>query len=189
MSVTLAIVLAGAALVAAVFGFLAYGPGSLRTAYTRDVDRALARIAPVTQVVAEADLAHLPAPVRRYLNVAGAVGRPRVDNFRVRRHGRIRNGPVAAWIPLTAEQHNFVGVPARFFYLNGSMKMIPVQGYHRYVGSSATMIIKAAGLVRVAESSSSETTQSETVTLFNGMCVMAPATLVDRAITWEAVDA
>ena len=186
---TLAIVLAGAALVAAVFGFLAYGPGSLRTAYTRDVDRALARIAPVTQVIAEADLAHLPAPVRRYLNVAGAVGRPRVDNFRVRMHGRIRNGPVAAWIPLTAEQHNFVGVPARFFYLNGSMKMIPVQGYHRYAGSSATMIIKAAGLVRVAESSGSETTQSETVTLFNDMCVMAPATLVDRAITWEAVDA
>ena len=55
-------------------------------------------------------------------------------------HGRIRNGPEAAWIPLIAEQYNFVGDPARFFHLNGSMVMIPVQGYHRYAGASATMI-------------------------------------------------
>jgi hypothetical protein len=61
MAVTLAIVLASAALL--VFWFIAYGPGGLRAAYTRDVDRALARLAPVTQVVAEAYLAHLPAAI------------------------------------------------------------------------------------------------------------------------------
>jgi hypothetical protein len=27
--------------------------------------------------------------------------------------------------------------------------------------------------------------QSETVTLFNDMCIMAPATLVDAPIAWE----
>jgi hypothetical protein len=32
-------------------------------------------------------------------------------------------------------------------------------------------------------------TQSETVTLFNAMCIMAPATLIDPAITLEPVDA
>jgi hypothetical protein len=32
-------------------------------------------------------------------------------------------------------------------------------------------------------------TQSETVTLFNNMCLMAPATLIDSAIVWEAIDA
>jgi hypothetical protein len=30
--------------------------------------------------------------------------------------------------------------------------------------------------------------QSETVTLFNDMCVMAPATLIDAAIRWEPID-
>ena len=31
-------------------------------------------------------------------------------------------------------------------------------------------------------------TMAETVTLFNDMCVMAPATLVDPAIVWEEID-
>ena len=31
-------------------------------------------------------------------------------------------------------------------------------------------------------------TQSETVTLFNDLCIMAPATLVDSGIAWEAID-
>ena len=187
---TFAIVLAGAALLIwAVFGFLARGPGSLRAEYTRDVNRALARTAPPAGIITEADLAHLPAPVRRYLEVAGAVGRPRVHNFRVRMHGRIRSGPEGPWIPLSAEQYNFVGEPARFFYLNGSMMMIPVLGYHRYAGGAAAMTIKAAALFRVAEAAGWETTQSETVTLFNDMCVMAPGTLIDRRITWEGVDA
>lgn len=32
-------------------------------------------------------------------------------------------------------------------------------------------------------------TQAETVTLFNDMCIMAPATLVEPAIAWKEVDA
>jgi hypothetical protein len=56
------------------------------------------------------------------------VGQPRVHNFRARMHGRIRNGREARWIPLAAEQYNFVDNPARLFYLTGSMFTIPVQG-------------------------------------------------------------
>ena len=86
-----------------------------------------------------------------------------------------------------AEQYNFVDEPARLFYLNGSMFMIPVQGYHRYVGPSATMRIKAAALVPVVDASGDEMNQGETVTMFNDMCVMAPATLIHPAIVWEPV--
>jgi hypothetical protein len=178
------------ALVGVVFGFLAQGPASLRAAYDRDVNRALAHVAQVAQVapITDADLAPLPAPVQRYLRAAGVVGHPRVHNFRVRMHGRIRNGPAARWITLTAEQHNFIDQPARFFYLNGSMFMIPVQGYHRYVGPLATMRVKAAALVPVVDASGPEMDLSETVTIFNDMCVMAPPTLIEPAIQWQGVD-
>ena len=176
------------ALVGVVFGFLAQGPASLRAAYERDVDRALARVAPA-EPVADADLAHLPAPVQRYLRTTGVVGQPRVHNFRARMHGRIRNGPEARWMPLAAEQYNGIDEPARLFYLTGSMFTIPVQGYHRYVGPSATMRVKAAALVPVVDVSGHEMNQGETVTMFNDMCVMAPATLIDPAIVWEPVDA
>jgi hypothetical protein len=176
------------ALIGVAFGFLAQGPISLRAAYDRDVDRALARLAPA-EPISDVDLAHLPAAVQRYLQGVGVVGQPRVRNFRVRMHGRIRNSRDARWIRLVAEQYNFVDEPARLFYLSGSMFTVPVQGYHRYVGPSATMTVKAAALVPVVEVSGPEMNQGETVTMFNDMCVMAPATLIDPAVVWESVDA
>jgi len=189
MKFLLIVVLALFVIAGVVFGFLAWGPYSLLSAYHRDVDRALARVVPADPVVTDADLAHLPAPVQRYLRTSGVVGQPRVRNFRARMHGRIRSGRDAAWIPLSAEQYNFLDEPARLFYLTGSMSMIPVQGYHRYVGQAATMRIRAAALVTVVDASGDDMTQSETVTLFNDMCVIAPATLIDPAIEWEPGDA
>jgi hypothetical protein len=176
-----------AVFVGVVFSFLAQGPVSLRAAYEHDVDRALTRVE-TAEPVYEADLARLPRPVQRYLRAAGVVGLPRVRNFYTRIHGRIRGGRDARWMPLSAEQYNFVDDPARLFYFSASMFMVPVQGYHRYVGSSATMKVKAAALVSVVDVSGSEMNEGETVTMFNDMCVMAPATLIDPAIEWEAID-
>jgi len=172
----------------ALFGFLAQGPGSLRAAYERDVVHAAAPD-PTVPLLAEADLDGLPEPVQRYLHVSGSVGQPRVANFRARLRGRIRSRRDARWIPLTIDQHNVVvGVRARFFYFSGSMMGIPVQGYHRYTESAATMRVKAAALVPVADAAGPEMDQSETVTLFNDMCLFAPASLVDQAIAWEGAD-
>jgi hypothetical protein len=174
--------------VGVIFGFLSQGPFSLRAEYDRDVGRHLPGAVPAT-LVTEADLALLPDPVQRYLRVAGVVGQPRVHSFRVQLHGRIRNGRQGRWMPFAAEQHNVVDAPARLFFLTASMFAIPAQGYHRYVDSTASMRVKAAGLVPVVAAAGTEMTQSETVTLFNDMCVMAPATLIHRSITWDAVDA
>jgi hypothetical protein len=90
---------------------------------------------------------------------------------------------------ISGEQFNFFDAPARMFFLRASMFLVPIHGYHRYIGPSATMTIKAAGFVPIADVSGDEMNQGETVTMFNDMCVMAPATLIDRAIAWEAVDA
>ena len=161
---------------------------NFRAAYERDVDHALGGPPSAPAPVTDAELTHLPAPVARYLRAAGVVGNPRVHNFHVRMRGRIRSGPAARWIQFEAEQYNTVDEPARFFYLTGSMMMIPVLGYHRYVGSAATMKIRAAALVPVVDAGGHEMNQSETVTLLNDMCIMAPATLIDRRLRWQAID-
>jgi hypothetical protein len=178
----------GLVLAGVVFGFLSQGPFSLRAEYERDLETYLPGPASPA-AVNEDDLAHLPPLVQRYLRAAGVVGQPRVRNFRVHLRGRIRNGPAGRWMPFEAEQYNVVHPPARMFYLRASMFGIPVQGYHRYVGSSASMRVNAAALVPVATAAGAEMTQSETVTLFNDMCLMAPATLIDPAIEWTPIDA
>ncbi len=183
---------AAADLVAAagvVFGFLALGPTSLRARYENDVDRALARFVEPGAVVADADLRALPEGMQRYLRYVGVVDRPRVRNLRARMHGRIRSGPEGRWMPFRAEQYNFYDEPARFFYLNASMRGVPVQGYHRYAGSEATMRVKAAGVVTVASAAGEAMSQAETVTLFNDMCLFAPATIVEADVRWDVLDA
>ena len=130
-------------LVAVGFGFFAQGPFSLRAEYEHDVASRLSD-ALVVELITEADIAHLPSAVKRYLREAGVVGRARVRNFRARIHGRIRAGRADRWMPLTAEQYNFVDPPTRLFYLNSSMFAIPVQGYHRYAESEATMRVRRA---------------------------------------------
>jgi hypothetical protein len=180
--------LANAIVVAGVgFGFLSQGPYSLRAEYDRDVE-GHAPAAVSAPPVTDADLAHLPAPVQRYLRLTGVVGKPRVRNFRVTMHGRIRNGPQGRWMPLVAEQYNVVHPATRLFYLDASMFMIPAQGYHRYVGTSASMRVKAAALVPLVTAAGSEMTRGETVTMLNDMCIMAPATLIEPSLTWEEVD-
>jgi len=176
------------ALVGVVFGFLADGPFSLRAEYDRDVARALAATPAVRDALTEQDLAALPPPVRRYLQLAGVVGRPRVRDFRVRMHGRIRGAADAAWMPFAAEQHNVMAPKLRLFYMTATRLGVPAQGYHRYADSSAWMRIKAAALLPIQDLSGPEMLQAETVTLFNDMCLMAPATLIDPAIAWEAAD-
>jgi hypothetical protein len=178
----------GIVVVGLVFGFLSQGPFSLRARYDEDVERHVTSTLS-EKPITEADFVHLPTPVQQYLRVAGVVGQPRVWNVRARMHGRIRDGRQGRWMPFIAEQYNVFDPPARLFYLNASMLTIPVQGYHRYVESSASMRVKAAALVPVAVADGPEMTQAETVTLFNDMCIMAPATLIDPAIAWETVDA
>jgi hypothetical protein len=171
-----------------VLGFLVLGPFSLRAAYEQDVERGLARSVSTTPI-STVDLERLPQPVQRYLRKVGAVGHPRVHFFRARMHGRIRSGPDARWMPFRAEQYNFLdGAPSRLFYMTASMAGIPVQGFHRYVGGSASMRVKVAGIAPVVNLSGPEMTRAETVTLLNDLCIMAPAALIDPRIVWEALD-
>ncbi|MDB4942185.1 MAG: hypothetical protein JWP97_1719 [Labilithrix sp.] len=170
------------------WGFLSTGPFSLRAEFNRQVARGLARRTPQA-LVTEQDLALLPAPVQRYLRHVGVVGHPRVQSFRVRFTGRIRSGPNAPWLPLRAEQYSFADQPTRLFFMQARMFGLPVEALHEYVDVQASMRVKVLSVVSMVNARGPAFTAAETVTLFDDMCVMAPATLIDTAIRWEPVDA
>lgn len=177
------ILLAGVA-----YGFFTQGPTSFRAQYEEDVRAGVARLVEAP-VLTDADVAPLPEPVRRYLRATGMVGRPRIQNYRVRFRGRIRSGPDARWMPFEADQQSFVDRPTRLFWIRATMMGVPVDGLHRLVDGHAIMRIKPFGAFAVVDAAGVEMDQGETVTLFNDMCLLAPGTLVDPAIQWEPVDA
>jgi hypothetical protein len=173
-------------LVAVGCGFAAEGPLSLGAEY-----RARTRTAPAqpSAVLTDADLAALPAPVRRYVEASGAVGQARVRNFRLSWTGRIRSGPASPWMPFRAEQFNTLDHPSRFFRMAATRKGLPVDVLHAFDEAGATMRVRLLSLVPLVDAKGPVLTRAETVTLFNDLCLFAPGALVAPAIAWEAADA
>jgi len=176
------------ALAGVIVGFASVGPWSLRAQFARDVNEGLRRTASMP-LLRDADIAALPPIVQRYIRVSGAVGQPRVQNFRAHFHGRIRSGPAARWMVFTGEQYNFFDAPSRLFYMDATMFGLPVKVLHRFVGPSATMRVKLLALFPLVNASGPIMDRAETVTLFNDLCVFAPGALISPNITWREIDA
>lgn len=173
-------------LVPTIAGFLMFGPLSLHEQLLRD-SSALRAAEPVT--VTENDLARLPAPVATYLRRVGVVGQPRVQSYSLRFYGRIRATSHDKWIPFRAEQVSFTNPPTRLFWMHATKAGLPVAVYHRFVGGEATMHVKLLGAISMVDARGAVMDRSETVTLFNDMCILAPASLLGPHIDWEPVDA
>lgn len=157
--------------------------------FNKDVDANLAQHAYFTgDLLTQDDLKPLPELVQRYLNYTGVVGKPKVNNFRVDFTGKIRSREQGVWMPFTSRQYNFMQTPTRLFFLNAVMSHLPVTGYHHYVDGTAAMDIRLLSLFRVQYADGPDMNVAETVTFFNDMCVMAPATLIDPRITWLESD-
>jgi hypothetical protein len=163
-------------------------PSSNRATYERRAREAMARPMPSERLVSQKDLAHLPPLVGGYLARVGAVGRPRVHNVHVRFHGAIREGPSSPWMPFHGVQHTSLDTPERLFFMRATRAGLPVDGLHAFRADQASMRIRLASLVTVADVSGPSLVRSETVTFLNDLCLFAPAAFVDAPIDWEVLD-
>lgn len=89
----------------------------------------------------------------------------------------------------TAEQHNFLDGPSRFFLMDARRGGLPVDVLHVYRAGTATMQVRLLSLLPLVDARGPEMDRAETVTVLNDMAVLAPGALLDPAIRWEPVDA
>ena len=167
-------------------GLLAgFGTWNFSRGYKTDIQQGLNTVSGRTPaLLTEADLMSLPTPVQRYLRYSGVVGKPKVTHFKVCFDGKIRKNEQSEWMPFTSEQFNFMEPASRCFLMKATMKGLPVGGYHKFDNSGAFMDIRLFSLVPVQYQGNKEMQVAETVTFFNDMCCMAPATLIDQRIQW-----
>lgn len=171
-----------------VIAFAETRPSSYFKLYKREVHTRLNKLHG-SSLLTDADIAHLPAPVQQYIRYTGSVDKPKVLNFRITFEGGIRRKPTDDFMQMHIEQCSFYGEPLRVFYIRSKMWGIPYDGLHLYKNGAATMQVKIASLFKIVDGKGDKMTQSETVTLFNDMCVFAPATLIDSNIQWQQIDA
>lgn len=161
----------------------------MKKTYKKAVLEALERTRTIKNgTLTEKDIQHLPAIVRKYLHSSGSVGKEKILNFRAEFTGGIRSNSTEDFMPLTSVQYNFTDQPTRVFYIAAKKKGIPANGIHIYRDGKAIMLIKVLGLFTVVNARGKEMDQGETVTLFNDMCFMAPASLIDSNIEWKEID-
>lgn len=172
-------------LIVAVSGF---GIWNFHRSFVRDYRENLGRTSSIQEeLLSENDIRPLPAPVQRYLRYAGVINRPKVNNVKITFNGQMR-GKGKDWFVLHSSQYNFFDIPTRLFYMNGRIKGLTVPGYHCYKNGNARMLIKLFGLFPVVNVKDGDLNQAETVTIFNDMCMMVPASLIDSRIQWEEND-
>ncbi len=139
-------------------------------------------------IITEETIATLPVPVQRYLRFTGAVGKPDISHLHVNFSGSMKRQPEGDWLDIAAEQYEFFTPNVRLFYIRSSLYGIPFDGLHQYINERATMEISVAGWFKVADARGDSMTHSETVTLLNDICLLAPSRLTDPAILWKPID-
>lgn len=140
------------------------------------------------RVVTARDVEHLPPPVRRWLEVSGAVGRPMAATVRLTQRGEMRAGADKAWMPVSAEQTFTVDPPGFVWRVRAKMKGLPITGRDRFADGRGHMLIKVASLVPVADATGPEVDQG-TLLRFLGEIIWFPSAALSPAITWQAIDA
>lgn len=171
-----------------IVAILSWGSSHFENVFRKDVAANLQKSnALAAEVLSETDIQHLPPLVKRYLTYVGVVNKPKVKNVQILFEGKMRDKG-KDYFSFNSEQYNFFYEPTRLFFMKGKMSGIIVPGYHRYVNGTATMDIRLFGLFPVVQKSGDVMNKAETVTLFNDMCLLAPATLIDKRIQWQPSD-
>jgi uncharacterized protein DUF6544 len=127
--------------------------------------------------------------VQRYLRFMGVAGRPRVWSFRARFVGRFRLRANVPWMPAEAWQYNSAMPIGRVFVMRIRFaRVIPMVGVDTYLDGHGRMLGKLLRVVTVVDGKGEEFDISECTTWLNDAVFLAPAFLLQPAVSWAEVN-
>jgi hypothetical protein len=141
-----------------------------------------------SELVSEQSIAELPELVKRYLRFMGVVGKPRDWSFKAHFRARFRREP-GEWLSCEALQYDTRIKLSRLFYMQLSLKGVPVTVRDTYLGGRGTMRARAFDLFPVVNGEGHEIDVGELVTYLNDAILMAPSLLLGPETTWQEADA
>jgi hypothetical protein len=165
-----------------------WGSMHFEATFNRDIQSNLQKGSALHAVIlTNTDLRLLPPPVQQYIQYSGAINKPTIKNMRIVFEGSMRDKG-KNWFKFRSVQYNFFDEPTRLFFMKGKMYGLTVPGYHAYQQAEASMDIRLFGIIPIVQLKGQVMSKAETVTFFNDMCLLAPATLIDKRIEWVSWD-
>lgn len=177
------------AVAAVAIAVLAYG----RVTFARTVDRDMAdlRTLALRQEPRRValDPSAIPAPVARYLRMAGVDGRPWIAHARIRQQGTFRTAPDREWAPTRAEQVFATEPPAMVWSAEIRMPPgLPVRVRDRYFDGVGSMYARLGYFMTVVDASGDAINEGALVR-FLSESVWFPSMLSPSPrLTWEPID-
>jgi len=141
------------------------------------------------ETISEATIAHLPAPVQKWLIKSGAIGKKRIMRMdSVQEYKLKMKEEQTEWFNAIANQTSFSNPPGFFWTLDMKMKGLPVFGRDMFNKGKGFMTIKLLNLLNVVNVGGVEKINEAALQRFLGEAVWVPTVALCNYIKWEHVD-
>lgn len=170
------------------FCFFAYTTWRFDESVERDISKLTSYATKKDDTIRQADIEHLPHPVRTWLLHSNVVGMPKPAIVYLKERGFMRTDINGKWMPVTAEQYFTIQPPGFVWYAD--VKMLPfisLKGRDKFSGDGSNMLIKILGLITVANASGYKTDQG-TMLRYMGEIIWFPAAAVNPYIRWTEIN-
>jgi hypothetical protein len=133
-------------------------------------------------------LNNLPAPVQRYMQFSGVLGKPWIQSVRLKQTGRFRTAAGRPWMPMTASQIYTTQPPSFTWQARFKLFGLPLlRARDQYASGHGHMFGKLAGIYTLFDARGDELDQGAMVRYLSEM-IWFPIAFMGENIIWEAVD-
>ena len=140
------------------------------------------------EIIEEQSLGGLPAPVKRWLEYSGVIGKERTMTVHLKQSATMRLKEDQAWITNAADEYFRVDEPG--FIWKAYIRVPPflhIVGRDSYSGGEGRMLIKLLSLISVVDAEGPEIDQGALLR-FLGEAVWFPSAALCDYIVWEDID-
>lgn len=142
-----------------------------------------------TEIVTEQNLNDLPGPVKKYLTVAGIIGKNKINYAHILHTGSFRTETDGKWMNLNGEY--FFGAEKIFFLWSARIKTIPflyIAVRDSYYENQGRMYVKINSTYTIADSSGPYIDQSALGRYLGEMVFVPTAFLNSTHLKWNTID-
>jgi len=141
------------------------------------------------RVISASEINELPAPVKKWLQLSGAVGKPYIRVGKVIQQAEMKMKPGQQnWMPASATQYTFLEKPAFIWTVDGKMNaFLNFQGRDKFTDGKGEMLIKLNSLINVVNEQGEKLNEGS-LQRFLGEMVWFPSLALSEYISWEQLN-
>lgn len=168
---------------------MAVGAWRMRARVERELAPMVEALAPPDTTPIDLSAYELPAPVRRYLEVAGVEGHTPVRFVHLRHGGTFSTDNGDTWLPVRADEY-FTTDPPGFLW-SAAITMVPgvpARVRDRYAAGAGSMLVTLGGVLTMDEVTGPHMSTAALLRYVGELPLLPTAMVPGERLAWEAVD-